>query len=300
MPILVPSKFDSSSKRLAAALGGRAMMRVAARGRTRDRRIAALANQLGAARPLRQLATTVAPAAAAAAAPVEKMRSEYAAPEFLVPKIGLRFLLGTGEEPTAVFSKLEVLRQSSDAQTTLKLDGEDLLLQTVSVNGNALVEGQDYHVGEEQLTIHAPVLPAGPSPFTVETHVHLKPHENFQLSGLYKSSGMFCTQCEAEGFRRITYMMDRPDVMSVYTVRVEADWAANPILLSNGNLVAEGAVEGAPGFHYTVSHSACQPLLSLPLSLCLCVSVSLCLLLCLCLSLAALSWVCLYWCWRWR
>jgi len=87
-------------------------------------------------------------------------------------------------------------------------------------------------VAEETLTIHSL-----PSEFTLSIQTKIKPQENTALEGLYKSSGMFCTQCEAEGFRRITYFLDRPDVMSVYQVRITADKTAYPVLLSNGNLI---------------------------------------------------------------
>ena len=85
---------------------------------------------------------------------------------------------------------------------------------------------------------------------TLQTTVLVDPSSNFQLSGLYKSSGNFCTQCEAEGFRRITYFLDRPDVMASYRVRVEGSVADTPVLLSNGNLTEQGRVGGDR--HYTV------------------------------------------------
>jgi len=84
----------------------------------------------------------------------------------------------------------------------------------------------------------------------LETVVEIKPQENSLLEGLYKSGGNFCTQCEAEGFRGITYTYDRPDVMSKYTTRIEADKSLYPVLLSNGNLIEEGDLDG--GKHYAV------------------------------------------------
>ena len=108
-----------------------------------------------------------------------------------------------------------------------------------------LVEAEDYTLTQETLTLLRP--PAGAS-FTLRTTVAIKPHENLQLSGLYKSSGNFVTQCEAEGFRRITYFQDRPDVMAKYCVRVEADKAKYPLLLSNGNELTKGELEGGRHF----------------------------------------------------
>jgi aminopeptidase N len=87
-------------------------------------------------------------------------------------------------------------------------------------------------------------------PFTLEIETLVDPTDNSQLSGLYRSSGTYCTQCEAEGFRRITYFPDRPDVMAVYTTRIEADIAEAPILLSNGNLTDSGELPG--GRHFAV------------------------------------------------
>jgi aminopeptidase N len=207
--------------------------------------------------------------AAADDAPAEKFRSDYSAPPFTVPAIDLCFILGTGEQPTAVTCTLEVQRSpAAAADATLRLDGEDIVLHSVSVDGRLLARGTDFEVDASCLTILAPAIPASTS-FVVETQSSTKPHENFQLSGLYKSSGMFCTQCEAgawpqpallstpqspatslltvrsvplprcltptslcaaccrgsrallepEGFRRIAYHYDRPDVMSTYKVR---------------------------------------------------------------------------------
>ena len=93
-------------------------------------------------------------------------------------------------------------------------------------------------------------MPNGP--FTLEIETLVDPTANTQLSGLYRSSGTYCTQCEAEGFRRITYFPDRPDVMAVYTTRIEADKAQAPVLLSNGNLIESGALSG--GRHFAVWH----------------------------------------------
>ena len=178
--------------------------------------------------------------------PEGKYRKDYAPPPFAVATVGLIFSLGVGEVPTRVQCKLEVERQpSASGASTLQLDGEDLELLSVALNGQKLSEGAHYTVDSEYLTIMA--VPEDEK-FTVETEVAIKPHTNFQLSGLYKSSGMFCTQCEAEGFRRITFHQDRPDVMAVYRVRIEADASENPVLLSNGNKIAEGELPGGRHF----------------------------------------------------
>ena len=125
----------------------------------------------------------------------------------------------------------------------LVLDGEDLRLVSVEIDGVALA-ADAYEVGEETLTIAAPPK----KPFTLKTVVAIEPEKNTQLSGLYASSGNLCTQCEAEGFRRITYFYDRPDCMASFTSRVEADKDAFPVLLSNGNEVDRG--DAAGGRHW--------------------------------------------------
>ena len=122
------------------------------------------------------------------------------------------------------------------------------MLHSVYIDGRLLDHGTEFEVDDSCLTILPSAIPAS-STFSVQTRSETKPHENFQLSGLYKSSGMFCTQCEAEGFRRIAYHYDRPDIMAKYKVRIEADAAENPVLLSNGNKVAEGVLPG--GMHYS-------------------------------------------------
>ena len=124
----------------------------------------------------------------------------------------------------------------------MELDGEDLVLRSIELNGTPLSEGSDYALTPDGLSLLKP--PAGTEPFVLKTTVSIEPHKNTQLSGLYKSSGMLCTQCEAEGFRRITYFQDRPDVMATYDVRIEADKAKYPLLLANGNEVSKGDADG--------------------------------------------------------
>lgn len=129
------------------------------------------------------------------------------------------------------------LRDGVAPSTPLKLDGEHMDLVAVAIDGRAL-DADEYEVTEKHLIVKNP-----PENFTLSTIVRVKPEANKALEGLYRSSGVWCTQCEAEGFRRITYSYDRPDVMSVYTVRMEADKAQAPVLLSNGNPVESGDLD---------------------------------------------------------
>ena len=118
---------------------------------------------------------------------------------------------------------------------------------SLKIDGAAL-PAENYVATPDNLTIPQP--PNGP--FTLEIETLVDPTANTQLSGLYRSSGNYCTQCEAEGFRRITYFPDRPDVMAVYTTRIEADKTETPVLLSNGNLIDSGDLPG--GRHFAVWH----------------------------------------------
>lgn len=160
-------------------------------------------------------------------APQTIQLKDYAAPAFTVETVELRFDLH--EDHADVDSKLKMHRQ---APGPLVLDGEKLELRFLKINGKALTAGE-YELSETQLTI--PNAPNGH--FTFEAGTRIKPQENLTLEGLYKSKGMFCTQCEAQGFRKITFYPDRPDVMAVFTTVMEADQAKYPILLSNGNLL---------------------------------------------------------------
>ena len=124
----------------------------------------------------------------------------------------------------------------------LVLDGQQLELLSVSLSDQAL-SASDYQLDDSHLTLH----PTSAS-FTLDTSVRIHPESNTALEGLYKSSGMFCTQCEAEGFRKITYYLDRPDVMSKFTTTVVAEQHSYPVLLSNGNPIASGP--GEDGRHW--------------------------------------------------
>lgn len=130
----------------------------------------------------------------------------------------------------------------------LTLDGDELSLKTISLDGKPL-DASAYAASPQALTIHAP--PRRGFTLTIETEID--PSANTKLMGLYRSSKVYCTQCEADGFRRITYFLDRPDVMSVYTVRLEAAKAEAPVLLSNGNLVAAAELPGGER-HFAVWH----------------------------------------------
>jgi len=176
-------------------------------------------------------------------APVTVYRKDYSLYPYELKQVDLKFELG--EEGTTVTSKLKVAPNYDGDAPTMSLDGVELKLNSIKVDGK-VVEETSYEVLEKKLLLNG--LPAGE--FELEISVDIKPHENASCEGLYKSSGNFSTQCEAEGFRRITYFPDRPDVMSKYTVRVEADKAQYPVLLSNGNLQESGDM--ADGRHFAV------------------------------------------------
>ena len=162
---------------------------------------------------------------------------DYQPPAYLVESIDLTFHLH--EESTLVISRLELLRNpgAGGEGEDLLLDGEYLKLQSVSLNGRELSESE-YRLDDTSLTIPQP-----PQRFSLETRVVIKPQENTALEGLYRSGRMYCTQCEAEGFRRITYFPDRPDVMARFSTTISADKQTYPVLLSNGNLVEERELE---------------------------------------------------------
>src|ERR1700722_10665871 len=166
--------------------------------------------------------------------------SDYTPPDFLVDEVHLDFDLAPSR--TRVKAKLAVTR-NGEHERPLKFNGERLKLISVAVDGPAL-KATEYEVDEEFLTI-----PGVPAAFSLETEVEIDPEGNKALEGLYMSAGRFCTQCEAEGFRKITYFPDRPDVLARFTVRIEAE-QTYPRLLSNGNLVEAGELAG--GRHFAV------------------------------------------------
>ncbi len=159
---------------------------------------------------------------------------DYRAPDFLIDETHLRFELF--EEGARVTSRLKMRRnpESKPFRNLLELDGQDLQLEHLVLDGKELEES------EYRLTTEKLVLERLPAKFELQVVTWILPQENTCLEGLYRSHKMFCTQCEAEGFRRITYYLDRPDVMSKFTTTIEADKKAFPVLLSNGNPTDSG------------------------------------------------------------
>ncbi len=170
---------------------------------------------------------------------------DYRQPDWQVETVALDFSLHPTE--TKVRATLKLKPNPESPAAPLVLDGDGLSLTSLKIDG-ADLGADSYLVTPDQLTIPQP--PNGP--FTLEIETLVDPTANTQLSGLYRSSGTWCTQCEAEGFRRITYFPDRPDVMAVYTTRVEADKKQAPVLLANGNLTDSGDLPG--GRHFAVWH----------------------------------------------
>ncbi len=166
------------------------------------------------------------------APPAAVYREDYRPPDWLVPDISLDFDLA--DERTVVRAVLTVERNGAHDEP-LRLDGEGLKLVGVSIAGRPVEHRYEGGV----LTV-----PLTADRAEVETLVEIAPSANTQLMGLYESGGILCTQCEAEGFRRITFFPDRPDVLSRYRVRVTADEARYPVLLSNGDPIAAGEAEG--------------------------------------------------------
>jgi aminopeptidase N len=170
---------------------------------------------------------------------------DYRSSSYLIDTVNLDVTLHPTR--TRVRSRLKVRANPSVAKPgALRLDGELLELESVRVDGRKLEPGA-YEITDKELTIGAP--PKGE--FTLEITTYCNPEANKALTGLYLSKGIYCTQCEAEGFRRITYFLDRPDVLAAYTVRIEADRHEAPVLLSNGNPVERGTLDGGRR-HYAV------------------------------------------------
>lgn len=172
--------------------------------------------------------------------------SDYAAPDYRVETFALHFTL----EPDATRVRAELAlvanHDHSAGARPLMLDGDNLPLETIAIDGQALAADAFAH-DESGLVVHSP-----PKRFTLTTETVIAPASNTALEGLYMSSGKYCTQCEAQGFRRITFYPDRPDVLAVWTVTIDADKAACPVLLSNGNLVEE--TDLGEGRHRAVWH----------------------------------------------
>jgi aminopeptidase N len=158
---------------------------------------------------------------------------DYRPPDYLVDRVELSFELD--DEVTRVTSSLKIRRNpaSESVDPPLKLDGEGLRLVELSLDGSPLTTDA-YEYDGTCLTIESV-----PAQFTLTSRVEIRPQENTALEGLYRSNKLYCTQCEAEGFRRITFFPDRPDLMSVFTTRITADKGDYPVLLSNGNCIEE-------------------------------------------------------------
>ncbi|MCL1137142.1 aminopeptidase N [Shewanella pneumatophori] len=172
--------------------------------------------------------------------PQAKFLKDYQAPDFHITHIDLDFSLA-GKQ-TEIIATSTVRRQGSH-QSPLILVGDDIQLQSVLING----EAAQYVERAGELVIETKL-----NEFELQVRSSLDPEANTSLEGLYMSDGAYCTQCEAEGFRRITYFLDRPDVLAIYTVRITADKQAFPYLLSNGNLVESG--ETSDGLHFAQWH----------------------------------------------
>jgi len=164
---------------------------------------------------------------------------DYQTPSYKVSHVDLDFRLG--KEATIVTAELEVVRNGQHSEPLI-LNGEKIMLLDIRINDEALSDN-DYRVTTEVL-----VIDSVPDRFSLQIKTQLQPHLNTELSGLYRSSGNFCTQCEAQGFRRITYFPDRPDVLACYDVTITADKASCPVLLCNGNLSGEG--DNEDGTHW--------------------------------------------------
>ncbi|WP_375670178.1 aminopeptidase N [Bartonella sp. PS7NMGDW] len=162
---------------------------------------------------------------------------DYQQTPYTIPKTQLSFQLAPTKTYVTAILSIES-RHDTKELTPLVLSGDDLTLISVSINDETLAPNT-YKVTPSRLEITTP--PA--APFTLKLVTELNPESNRQLMGLYLSNGVYCTQCESEGFRRITYFYDRPDVLSTYRVKIEADSQTIPILLSNGNLVETGTLE---------------------------------------------------------
>jgi aminopeptidase N len=172
--------------------------------------------------------------------PVAIRLSDYRAPSYRIVSTALAFDL----DPDLTIVRAALVFEAQGAPEPLQLDGEDLALLSIKMDGVAL-DPSLYELNGRGLLLKAP-----PERFTLETEVQFSPRANTSLSGLYLSDGLLCTQCEAEGFRRITFYLDRPDTMAVFTTRIEANAGQFPVLLSNGNLIDSGTLPG--GRHFAV------------------------------------------------
>ena len=192
------------------------------------------------------------------AAPQTIYLKDYQVPAYLLDFVELRFDIE--EEKTIVSSSLSFRANPKAAQsgTPLVLDGEELTLISLRLDGRLLDATQYRSEGQTLL------IPQVPGTFVLECVTEIRPKENTALSGLYESNGMLCTQCEAEGFRRITYFPDRPDVMTRFSTTIEAERGRFPVLLSNGNRQARRARRRDAAFREVGSIPSPSPATSSP------------------------------------
>ncbi len=174
--------------------------------------------------------------------PVTKYRKDYTPPSHLIERVDLHFDLY--EDRTLVRStlKLKSNPKSISQKGVLKLDGKEQKLLSIQMDGKVLSQ-KDYNLDEESLTLRGV-----PQNFDLVIESEIKPQNNTALTGLYKSNNSFCTQCEAEDFRKITYYLDRPDVLSLFKTTIVADKQKYPILLSNGNIIDQGDLDDGRHF----------------------------------------------------
>lgn len=166
-------------------------------------------------------------------------RKDYQQPNYWIEDVDLAFLI----EPDHTLVKARIkFRQRAGATNTLSLNGVDLELKSIKLN-NCVLSAEKYSVDDSYLHLNNM-----PDQFLLQTEVKIYPHQNTALEGLYQSGAFFLTQCEAEGFRKITYYLDRPDVLAPFTVTIVADRNKYPVLLSNGNALHDGQLSG--GKHY--------------------------------------------------
>jgi aminopeptidase N len=183
---------------------------------------------------------------------------DYAPSAYLIDHVNLDFVLDPTRTKVRTRTKFRAnpavqgpapknpITKSGPSSHQLRLDGEGLETGSINIDGRVL-EASEYTIDDASLTLLAPP----DKPFTLEVNTVINPESNKALQGLYRSKGIYCTQCEAQGFRRITYFLDRPDVLAKYTVRIEADLADAATLLSNGNPQERGTLDRGKR-HYAV------------------------------------------------
>ncbi len=171
-------------------------------------------------------------------------RHDYTAPSYLTDEIALTFQLYPNDTLVTARSHFRRNPEQTADERSLFLDGQELELLAITLDARPLA-AHEYVLTDAGITLHSV-----PDTFVLEITTRIFPDRNTALEGLYRSSGNYCTQCEAQGFRKITFYQDRPDVMARFITRIEADTQTCPVLLSNGNLVEQGVLEG--GRHFAV------------------------------------------------